>query len=255
MAGLESLLACGARLEARDSRGRTPLAYAARLGRDRMVSVLASKGANLLAQDMHGRVPRQLAHLHRHTRTAQLLSTLARGQYVVGDLDLERQVQAEEAARREACGGDWGPVVVPPYTPGSGRLGGAGGAGGAGGIPQKAAGVGGVAPPLTPHKSSWDAGSTDDVGAAVKVKSPLLPTPGDAGTLPPFAPTTPPPPTQGPSPTPPPGRGPVWLPTPPIEGTDHLDEMGGSNTGHSGLDEGDPGAGVFAFLPHSGVSR
>ncbi len=53
-------------------RGRTALAYAARHGLTPIVKLLVSKGADLLAVDNAGRVPRLIAHVHNHRDTSQV---------------------------------------------------------------------------------------------------------------------------------------------------------------------------------------
>ncbi|WIA15330.1 hypothetical protein OEZ85_001996 [Tetradesmus obliquus] len=68
----------GASLEARDERGRTPLAWAAAAGLASMVRLLVGLGADLLAADSSGMVPRQLAHAADQRSTAELLTQLAR---------------------------------------------------------------------------------------------------------------------------------------------------------------------------------
>ncbi|KAL6754371.1 ankyrin repeat-containing domain protein [Haematococcus lacustris] len=95
---LDVLLTAGCRLEARDAKGRTVLAVAARRGLIRTVRHLAARGADLLAADLHGRVPRQLAALHGHTSAAQLLTELARNRLIVSEGQL--QAKREESERR-----------------------------------------------------------------------------------------------------------------------------------------------------------
>uniref|UniRef100_A0A383WGM4 Uncharacterized protein n=1 Tax=Tetradesmus obliquus TaxID=3088 RepID=A0A383WGM4_TETOB len=68
----------GASLEARDERGRTPLAWVAAAGAGSMVRLLVGLGADLLAADSAGMVPRQLAHATDQRSTAELLTQLAR---------------------------------------------------------------------------------------------------------------------------------------------------------------------------------
>lgn len=59
-------------------RGRTPLAWAAAAGLASMVRLLVGLGADLLAADSSGMVPRQLAHAADQRSTAELLTQLAR---------------------------------------------------------------------------------------------------------------------------------------------------------------------------------
>lgn len=59
-------------------RGCTPLAVAAQTGNSKMVQTLVNRGANMLATDHKGRVPRQLAQAANHRCTAELLSALAK---------------------------------------------------------------------------------------------------------------------------------------------------------------------------------
>lgn len=69
-------------------RGRTALAWAAANGRTAMARALVALGADLLATDLHGRVPRCLAQLGHHGDTVQVLSDLARQRLVKPDYAL-----------------------------------------------------------------------------------------------------------------------------------------------------------------------
>uniref|UniRef100_A0A7S3VJ54 Uncharacterized protein n=1 Tax=Dunaliella tertiolecta TaxID=3047 RepID=A0A7S3VJ54_DUNTE len=66
---LDALVRAGARVDVRDARGRTPLAWAASHGHDAMITALVARGASLTAMDLQGNVPRQLAYLHRRGTT------------------------------------------------------------------------------------------------------------------------------------------------------------------------------------------
>ena len=60
-----------------------------------MVKHLVSLGANLLAQDHEGHVPRQLAYLNNHRAAAELLSAAAR----------QKVLAAQHADDNSSCSG------------------------------------------------------------------------------------------------------------------------------------------------------
>ncbi|KXZ50258.1 hypothetical protein GPECTOR_17g896 [Gonium pectorale] len=71
--------------EAVDALGRTPLGVAAELGDTPMCRHLVAAGANLLAADSHGRVPRRLAYEAQKRDTAEALASMARKQLLLPD--------------------------------------------------------------------------------------------------------------------------------------------------------------------------
>lgn len=69
------------------AQGRTALGWAASAGKTAAVRVLAAAGADLLAEDaVNGALPgllaRQLAEYHLHSETAEVLSALARNEWL-----------------------------------------------------------------------------------------------------------------------------------------------------------------------------
>lgn len=104
------LLEQGARLEVRDRKGRTPLAWCAAHGKTDMARFLHSKGASLLARDLQGNVPRVLAYKHRHAATAEALTELARQDYLLRDDDVS------------SVAGEVGPFVLVPPRDGEQQL-------------------------------------------------------------------------------------------------------------------------------------
>jgi ankyrin repeat protein len=62
LAAAEALLAAGARIDARDSRGRTALHHAAAIGYTDVVKLLAERGAALTAADSEGFTPLDAAN-------------------------------------------------------------------------------------------------------------------------------------------------------------------------------------------------
>ncbi|GLC41437.1 hypothetical protein PLESTB_001011600 [Pleodorina starrii] len=103
---VDVLLAHGARIDPRDTKGRTPLGVAAEAGDTAMCQHLVAAGADLLAADNHGRVPRRLAYQANQRDTAEALSGMARLRLLVGDDAVDEQMYREldeEAARREAA--------------------------------------------------------------------------------------------------------------------------------------------------------
>ena len=69
-------------LEVKNQEGNTPLLWAAAHGREEAVKWLVGKGANMLAVDRKGRLPRQTADEHGHHKTSALLSELARNEWM-----------------------------------------------------------------------------------------------------------------------------------------------------------------------------
>ena len=69
-------------LEVKNIEGMTPLLWAAAHGRSDAVRWLVSKGADMLATDRKGRLPRQTADAHGHGETSALLSALARNEWL-----------------------------------------------------------------------------------------------------------------------------------------------------------------------------
>ena len=70
-------------LEIKNTEGMTPLLWAAAHGRTETVTWLVEKGADILATDGKGRLPRQTADAHGHGETSEVLSRLARSAFDV----------------------------------------------------------------------------------------------------------------------------------------------------------------------------
>ncbi|PNW87196.1 hypothetical protein CHLRE_02g112800v5 [Chlamydomonas reinhardtii] len=102
---VDALLAAGARVDPRDSKGRTPLGVAAEAGDTALCRHLVAAGASLLAADTHGRVPRRLAYLANQRGTAEALSGMARLRHLVADDDMSEVADG---------GGPWLPDTLPP---------------------------------------------------------------------------------------------------------------------------------------------
>ncbi|KAG2436211.1 hypothetical protein HXX76_006523 [Chlamydomonas incerta] len=102
---VDALLAAGARVDPRDSKGRTPLGVAAEAGDTALCRHLVGAGASLLAADNHGRVPRRLAYLANQRDTAEALSGMARLRHLVADDDVSEVLDS---------GGPWVPAPLPP---------------------------------------------------------------------------------------------------------------------------------------------
>ena len=70
-------------LDIKNTEGMTPLLWAAAHGRTETVTWLVEKGADILATDGKGRLPRQTADAHGHGETSEVLSRLARSAFDV----------------------------------------------------------------------------------------------------------------------------------------------------------------------------
>ena len=70
-------------LEIKNSEQMTPLLWAAAHGRTETCRWLVAKGADILATDGKGRLPRQTADAHGHGETSEVLSRLARSAFDV----------------------------------------------------------------------------------------------------------------------------------------------------------------------------
>jgi ankyrin repeat protein len=76
---LKRLLNRGARIDAVDSLGMTPLHYACRLGHDEIVAILLDRGANVKMEDCDGSRPLFTAiecHIYNDTRTMKIVKLL-----------------------------------------------------------------------------------------------------------------------------------------------------------------------------------
>ncbi|KAG2499699.1 hypothetical protein HYH03_002634 [Edaphochlamys debaryana] len=108
---VDTLLEAGARVDPRDSKGRTPLGVAAEAGDTALCAHLVACGASLIAADTQGRVPRRLAYLATQRDTAEALAGMARSRLLLPD------DQLSELSGAGGGGEGWADVQYPPDRP------------------------------------------------------------------------------------------------------------------------------------------
>ena len=69
-------------IEVRNKDGLTPLLWCAAHGRTEAAKWCVKNGADILKEDLKGRLPRQIAEARGHPATAQALSELAREKWL-----------------------------------------------------------------------------------------------------------------------------------------------------------------------------